>query len=121
MTKITLPAPARCVAALLATVPPPPPLPPLLVGREDDADSTNGNSSPAVLAHAVCQVLKAHRSLDRPLPACPVGGKDSKGNGGDNNGNADSNCQEVDRSPDRDGPPLPPLSGGAIAMRVAGK
>jgi hypothetical protein len=39
-----------------------------------------------------------------------AGGKDSKGDGGNNSGNAGSGSQELDRSPDQDGPPPPPLA-----------
>ncbi len=69
---LSLPMPAGCIVALLAMVAPPP-LPPL-VGGEDKAHSTNANSSPAALAHAVCRALKARGSLDRPLPAGCTGG-----------------------------------------------
>ncbi len=81
---------------------------PLLFGREDDAFSTHADSSPAMLAHVVCRALKAHVLLDRPLPASPKGGKDSKGDGGNNNGDVSSGGQEVDPAPDQDGLPLPP-------------
>ncbi len=69
MTKLTLLAPARCVAALLAMVLAP--LPPRSIGKEDDAHSTNTNSSSAMLAHTVCRALKACALLDRLLaPGC---------------------------------------------------
>ncbi len=61
---LSLPVPARCLVVLLAMVPP---LSPPSVGGEDEAPSTNANSSPAPLAHAVCQVLKACTLLDWPL------------------------------------------------------
>jgi hypothetical protein len=89
LAKLTLSMPNRCVKALLAMVPPLP-LPPLF-GREDDARFTNTNSSPTVLAHTICRVLKAHASSDRPLPASPVDGKDDKYNGGDDNYDAGGN------------------------------
>ncbi len=91
MTELTLPTPARCIKVLLAMVPLPPlpPLPPLF-GGEDGFRSTNANSSPTALAHAVFRALKARASLNQPLPAGPAGGKDSKGYGGDNYGNASS-------------------------------
>ncbi len=51
------------------------PMPELpLVGLEEDACSTNADSSPTTLTHAVCRALKAHALLDRPLPARCVGG-----------------------------------------------
>jgi hypothetical protein len=65
---------------------PPPPLP--LVGREENTHSTSANSSPIVSVYTVCWVLKARASLDWPLPASGMGGKDKEGNGGDNGGNA---------------------------------
>jgi hypothetical protein len=48
-----------------------------------------------------------------------MGGKDREGNGGDNGSNAGGSGQELDCAPDRDGPPLPPLSGGATATWVS--
>ncbi len=89
--------------------------------REDNARSTNVNSSPNASAHAVCQAFKAHVSLDQTLPASYAGGKDSKGNCGNYNGGAGSGSQELDCAPDRDGPPVPPPSGGVTATRVVGK
>ncbi len=83
------------------------PLPPSF-GGEDNACSTNANSSPTMLAHAVCQVLKACTSIDRPLLAGPVGSKDGKGDGSNNNGKAGGGGQELDCAPDWDGSPLPP-------------
>jgi hypothetical protein len=77
-------------------------------GGEDNACSTNANSSPTALAQVVCWALKAHASSDRPLLAGRLGSKDSKGDGGNNNGNADSGGQELDSTPDWDGPPPPP-------------
>ncbi len=48
LTKLTLPAPTRCIVVLLAMVLPPlPPLP--SVSKEDDPCSTNADSSPAAL------------------------------------------------------------------------
>ncbi len=106
LTKLTLPAPARCVKVLLAMVPLPP-LPPL-VGREDNTLSTNTNGSLTELVRAVCRALKAHAPSDRPLPAGRAGGKDSKGNSGNNSGNSGGSSQELDHAPDWDGPPPPP-------------
>jgi hypothetical protein len=113
---LTLPAPTRCVKVLLAMVPPLPP-PPLLFGSKDNACFRNSNSSPTALVHIICQALKAHASLDRPLPAGPVGGKDGKDDGGNDNGNTGSGGQELDHAPDRDGLFLPPPSGGTTATR----
>ncbi len=55
----------------------PPPLPPSVRG-EDNARSTNANSSPTALAYAVCRALKACVLSDRPLLAGPAGGKMAK-------------------------------------------
>jgi hypothetical protein len=77
-------------------------------------------ASPTALAHAICRALKARASLVRPLPAGPTGGKDGKGNGGNNDGNAGGGSQELDCTPDWDGPPLPPPSGGVTVTRMAG-
>jgi hypothetical protein len=49
---------------------------------EDDANYTNANSSPAMLAHAICWELKALLLLDRPLLAGHLGGKGSNNDGG---------------------------------------
>ncbi len=108
MTKLPLRAPARCIKALLAMVLPPLLLP--LFSREDNACSTNVDSSLTLLVHAICWTLKAFVSLDRPLPAGPVGGKEGEGNGSNNDGNAGSGGQELDHTPDWDGPPLPHLA-----------
>jgi hypothetical protein len=90
-------------------------------GGEDDTRSTSTDSSPTVLANAVCQTLKARTSLDRPLPAGCVGGKDGKGNGSNGDGDAGGSNQELDHSPDWDGPPLLlPPSSSTTAMRVVG-
>jgi hypothetical protein len=69
---------------------PPPPSPPLF-GREDEARSTNANSSPTASAHAICRALKACTLLDQPLPTSLAWAKDGKGNCGDNNGNDGGN------------------------------
>ncbi len=76
---------ANAAAAVVGTL-----QPPLLlsVGGEDDSHSTHANCSPTALVHAVWRVLKARRLLDRPLPASCVGGKDGKGDGGNNDGDA---------------------------------
>jgi hypothetical protein len=63
--------------------------------------------------------LKAQGLSVWPLPAGPVGGKDSKGDGSNNDGNArsrwESDCVQI-------GMVLPPPpSGGAGATRVAGE
>jgi hypothetical protein len=97
-------------------VPPPPLLP--LVGK-DDAQSPSASCSPTALVYAVCRALKACALLDWPLPAGPVGGKDGKGNSGNDNGNASGGSQELGHAPDLDGPPPP--SGSAKAARVAGE
>jgi hypothetical protein len=73
--KLTLPAPARCLKALLAMVLPLPP-PPLFCG-EDNTRSTNANSIPAALAHAVCRMLKA-RALSGPSRPGPRAAKTVK-------------------------------------------
>jgi hypothetical protein len=52
------------------------------VGMEDDVCYTIANSSPTTLAHAICQALNAHTLFDRPLPACPAGGKGGNYDGG---------------------------------------
>jgi hypothetical protein len=120
LTKLILPAPTRFIVGILAMVPllPPPPLlllPPL-IGGEDNARSTNANSSPATSAHAVFQALKAPALLDQPLLASCAGGKDSKGDSGNNN------CVKLDHALDQDFPPLPPpLSGGRMATRIVGE
>jgi hypothetical protein len=107
LTELTLPAPTRCIAALLAMVSPPPlPLPPS-VGEEDDARSTYANSNPAVLAHAVCRAKEARTLLDQPLPAGHVGGKGRKGNGSNNDGDWRQR-PKLDDAPDWDGLPHPP-------------
>ncbi len=92
MTKLTLPTPPRCAKVLLAMVPPPPSQ--LSFGRDDNTHSTNANSSPTVLAHAIYQALKARASLEGALPAACVGGKDSKSDGSNGNGNACGGGQE---------------------------
>jgi hypothetical protein len=109
--------PTRCIKALLAMMLLP--LPPLFFGGEDNTRSTNANSSPTALAHTICRALEACTTSDRPLPASCVGGKDGKGKGNNNDDNASGSGQELDRALDWDGPPLPPLSGGATATRVA--
>ncbi len=81
-------------------LPPPPLLPLLSVGREDDTCSTNADSSLTTFVHAVFWALKAHALLDQPLLACCTGGKDGKGNCGDNNGT------KLDRAQDWNDPPL---------------
>ncbi len=48
--------------------------------------------------------------MDRPLLASPTGGKDGKGNGSNDNGNAGSGGRELDCAPDTDGHPLSPLA-----------
>ena len=106
MTKLILPAPARCVVALLVMVPLPP-LPPL-VGKEDDTRSTNTNSSPAALVHTVCQAMKPRALLDRPLPAGCPGGKGGKGDGSNDDGNAGSSGQSWIAHLIRMVPPFPP-------------
>jgi hypothetical protein len=81
----------------------------------------HADSSPTALAHAICQALKACALSDQPLLASCTGGKDSKGNSGDDNGNAGRGGQELDCTLDWDGPPLPPLSSSMKATRVTGK
>ncbi len=82
----------------------------LAVGGEDDAHSANVNSSPTASAHAICRALKACVSWDWPLLASFAGSKDSKGNGGNDDGDGCGGSQEFNRVPDWDGPPpLPPL------------
>jgi hypothetical protein len=119
VTKVTLPAPARCVKALLAMMPPLPPPPSF--SREGNAHSTNANSSPTALVHAICRVMKARTLSDWPLPADCVGGKDSKDDGGKDYGGASGIGRELDCTPDWDGPPLSSPSGGAMTTGVAGK
>ncbi len=114
MTNLTLPTSIRCVKALLVMVPPLPP--PLLFGGEDDAHSTNANSSPTALAHTICWTLKAPTLSDGF-----AGSKDGKGGGGINDGDASSGSQELDCAQDWDGPSPPSPSGSAMAMKVAGK
>jgi hypothetical protein len=122
LTKLTLLTPARCLAALHAMVLPPlPPLPPLSVGGEDATCSTNADSNPTALVHAICRALKARALSDRPLSTGCLGGKDSKGNGGNNNGNAGNGSRGLDQALDWDGPPLTPPSRGTTATRVAGE
>ncbi len=82
-----------------------PPLPlPLLVDGEDNIHSTNANTRSTVLVHTVCRVFKAHASLARPHPAGRTGRNNGKGDrsnvgkgdGGNNDGNADGSGQELD-------------------------
>jgi hypothetical protein len=82
LTKLTLPKPARCITALLAIMLLPL-MPSPLVCEEDDARSTNADSRPAALVHAVCRAMKAHVSSDWLLPDSGTGGKGGKGNCGD--------------------------------------
>jgi hypothetical protein len=110
--QVSLPAPLRCIAVFLAMGPPPLLLP--LIGGEDDAHSTNADSSPAVSASAVCWALKACVLLDQPLPAGHAGSKDSKRDCGNNN------KAKLDRALDQDDPP-PPLSNSVMATRVVGE
>ncbi len=120
MAELTLPTPARCVKVLLAMVPQLMLLP--VFNGEDGGHSTHADSSPTTLAHAVYQALKARGLSVRPLPAGPAGSKDSKGDGGNNDGNARGSGRESDCVPDWDGsPPPPPPSGGVAATRVAGE
>jgi hypothetical protein len=58
LTELTLPAPARCVAALLA-------IPSSLSEGEEDVRSTNAESSPAASSHVVSRVLNARAASKR--------------------------------------------------------
>jgi hypothetical protein len=98
-----------------------PPLPPpQIVAGEGNTHSTSANSSPAASLYAVYRVLKARASLDRPPPAGCMGGKDGKGDGNDNGGNAGSGSQELDPTLDCDGPPLPPPKQGCNSNKDRG-
>jgi hypothetical protein len=55
--------------------------PPPSVGVEDDACYTNADSSPAMLAHTICQALNARTLFDQPLLASRAGGKGSDDDG----------------------------------------
>jgi hypothetical protein len=86
-----------------------------LIGVEDDACYTITNSSPATLAHAVCQALEACTSLDRPLPASCVGGKGSNDDDGTGGGGQSRITHRIGMVL------LSPTQGGMMATRVAGK
>ncbi len=99
-------------AAIVGTPLPPPPPPPPLVGKEDDACYKNADSSPPMLAQAVCQALESRAFLDRPLPAGRAGGKGGDDDGGTNGGGRSRIAHRI-------GMVLPsPTQGGATAMRV---
>jgi hypothetical protein len=89
------------------------------------APRTSG-SSPTMLMHTICRVLKTYMLLDRPLLAGPAGFKDGRGNSSNNDGNASGSGRELDYAPDWDGCvcvltqppededhwPLPPIKAG---------
>jgi hypothetical protein len=107
LAKLTLPAPTMCLKVLLAMVLP---LLLLLFGREDNAHSMHANSGPIKLVHTVCWALKACTSLNRPLPAGPMGGKDGEGNGSNKKlAMPAAAAKKLDHAPDLDGPPVHPL------------